>query len=67
MRVKESVKTEMRIEGSNYQLSKVKILQWINLYDTDEGNLGEEALIVNTGREAVTIGTGDYLVTVRLS
>ena len=58
--------TEIKIEGSNYELKESHITNWLHLYGAVESNLEEEAVVLGNDDEAVLIGTGSYLVKVNL-
>ena len=58
--------TEIKIEGSNYELKESHITNWLHLDGAMESNLEEEAVVLGDNDEAVLIGTGSYLVKVNL-
>ena len=58
---------EIRLEGCNYEVDEKEILGWIQMYGVIQGDVEEEAIILNEGSdEEVTMGTGVYLVQARL-
>ena len=58
---------EIRLEGCNYEVDEKEILEWIQMYGVIQGDVEEEAIILNEGSdEEVTMGTGVYLVQARL-
>ena len=59
---------EIRIEGSNYDLSEDQILEWIELYGRVQSEIQEEAVVLvdEVDKAENLVGTGVYLVTARL-